>query len=798
MKAFLLAGLMVCVAALPLRADDAEELRLVGVVQSTASPKEKEAACGRLKQIGAARSVPALATLLNDEQLYQSACDALETMPFKEAGEALHAALQTSAGKAKAGVVHALGERRHLPAVPDLGRLLNDSDPLVATAAARALGEIGGSDAASRLRNALQTDSMRSAVVDALLRCAVQLVAEGDRTGAISIFEQLSDAKEKEHIRTAAFAGLVRTAGDRALELVVTAIQGNDTARQIVALQLARDLQDANATAAFTNLLPKASPAMQAALLGLLQQRGDAAAAPAVLELARSDDAYARIAAIAALGTLGDASAVLLLAGAAVSRDEAEQKAARQAMIALRRGKVGEALVAHLAKTDPDVQAELARALAGRAEKSAVPSLLELARSNSEATRKAAVRALSLLADGSHLAALVKLIAALNSEPARADVRGVFESIVDRAEGRKTFDVAPLVGGLNVPRPETRIALLRVSALFADERLRTAFRAALKDADAQVRDAAARAMCASRDAGLVTDLLELARNSTEFNLRVLALEGYVRLVGDENSHFAAGRRAALLLPAYELATRPEEKRLVLSALTSVPHRDALRLAERALADAKIKSEAEMACAQIAKSLLTSDPDAAESSLRQLVANGSATARTNAQVILKQLDSGWLCAGPYRQAGKTCQELFDIAFAPEQTASAQVKWRRAPGSPDLSRAGEVVLDGVVDGDQCVVYLKTRVFVPAPQKVNLEIGSDDGIKLWVNGELAHANNAVRGLTPGQDRAQATLREGWNDFRAKITQQNAGCGMMLRVVTADGKEVPGLRFDPQAASK
>jgi hypothetical protein len=71
-------------------------------------------------------------------------------------------------------------------------------------------------------------------------------------------------------------------------------------------------------------------------------------------------------------------------------------------------------------------------------------------------------------------------------------------------------------------------------------------------------------------------------------------------------------------------------------------------------------------------------------------------------------------------------------------------------------------------------------------------------FANGELAHANNAIRGLTPGQDRAQATLREGWNDFRAKITQQNAGCGMMLRVLTADGREVPGLRFDPQAELK
>jgi len=39
-----------------------------------------------------------------------------------------------------------------------------------------------------------------------------------------------------------------------------------------------------------------------------------------------------------------------------------------------------------------------------------------------------------------------------------------------------------------------------------------------------------------------------------------------------------------------------------------------------------------------------------------------------------------------------------------------------------------------------------------------------------------------------------EAYRDFRAVI----AGCGMVLRVVTAAGKEVPGLRFDPQAAAK
>jgi hypothetical protein len=75
------------------------------------------------------------------------------------------------------------------------------------------------------------------------------------------------------------------------------------------------------------------------------------------------------------------------------------------------------------------------------------------------------------------------------------------------------------------------------------------------------------------------------------------------------------------------------------------------------------------------------------------------------------------------------------------------------------------------------------------VHLAIGSDDGIKLWVNGELVHANNAVRGLTPGQDRATGQLRPGWNDLLAKITQHTAGCGFTLRIATADGADVPGL---------
>src|SRR5438105_360328 len=62
------------------------EEQLIQVLQSGASPAEKDAACAQLKWTGTARSVPALAALLPDEQLSHSARYALESMRLAEAG----------------------------------------------------------------------------------------------------------------------------------------------------------------------------------------------------------------------------------------------------------------------------------------------------------------------------------------------------------------------------------------------------------------------------------------------------------------------------------------------------------------------------------------------------------------------------------------------------------------------------------------------------------------------------------------------------------------------------------------
>jgi HEAT repeat protein len=797
MKKIFFASLLICVVtALPSLAQTADEAHQIQVLQSNAASADKEDACRRLKQIGTSKSVPALVALLTDEHLYQASCDALQTMPGDEAPRALCAALKTATGKPKAGIIHTLGERRYLPAAADLTLLLNDHDSLIATASARALGRIGSDESIRSLQKSLEsaTEPMRSACVDALLDCASQLVASGKSEQARAVYQQFDGTKEKENVRIAAYVGLIRSDENQALALVISGLAGADVAYQSAALRVAVEIRDSKATAAFTDLLAKSLPPLQIALLRLLSQRGDAAAAPAVLVMAQNPNADVRLAAIVALGILGDASMVPWLAQAATSSDKSEQKAARQALTELRHGDVAGAIIAQLPSASSGVQLELIRALTARRDKSAAPQLLALARTENAAVRSAALSALKPLVDGSHLPALVKLMEQSPDDASRAESQDVFQSLANRTSAGQKLDVTPLFQELNTTNIATRIALLQVSAFFVDDRLRAALRAALKDPNDSVRSAVARAVCDSRDAQWMPDLLELAKASIEPATRANALAGYVRLVGEDDANFPAPRRAQLLQSAFGLATRAEEKRLILSSLASAPNIESLQFVDRALSEPELKTAAEVAALRIATAMLPTEPTAGTTLLRRLVAEGSSPdVKTGAQSALKQFDADWLYTGPYRQAGVECRALFDVTFAPELPDSNQLEWRRASGTADLARRGEVDLADVVGGNDCVVYLKTRVFAPTAQPVSFAIGSDDGIKFWVNGELVHANNAVRGLTSGEDKANGKLRAGWNDLLAKVTQSSAGCGMTLEIKHADGSEIAGLRFDP-----
>ena len=163
-----------------------------------------------LRFIGRGESADALARLLDDPdaEISEAARQALANNPSPEAAATLRAALDAAIDPARrVSLIDAIGYRRDRKAVAALGRLLEGKSLAVATAAASALGAIGGPEAARALETIRPKAplAIRPAVSDALLACAEQLPAEKAARAAAAIYERLSnDINEPARIREAA------------------------------------------------------------------------------------------------------------------------------------------------------------------------------------------------------------------------------------------------------------------------------------------------------------------------------------------------------------------------------------------------------------------------------------------------------------------------------------------------------------------------------------------------------------------------------------------------------------------
>jgi HEAT repeat protein len=773
-----------------------DEAQAIAVLQSGASPQEKDAACVRLKRIGTAAAVPALAALLADEQLGHSARYALESMPAPEAGQALLSALSRTTGLPRAGVIQSLGLRRERQAVSNLGKLLTDTDTESALAAAHALGLIGGGPALFALDTAFPnaTGKLHLAVADGLLACGNQLLLENDKSSAARVFERLYGAKEPPFIRQAAYRGMLLAAGTKSLPMVISALKTGDAPSQMAALQVARDLQAPGATKELCQLLKDAPATMQAAIVEALVQRQDPAAVSAILPLAKSPDEYVRATALASLGTLGDATACAMLVQAAAT--PADQKTARQALLQIRVD-LAASLVEMLPTAKPAEQNEIVRALAGRGEKGTADRLITLAKEGNEPSQIAALRAMGQLATPAHFAALVQIIEATPNETVRAEAGDTLASLCRRVGN---LEVQPLTSALAKGTPASQATLLQVCSELRQPEVRAALRTAVKSTDNQVRTAAIRALCNTRDAELLPDLLALTREAAEANLRPLAARGYVRLATDEEAiKVSPAQRFRLLKDIYAAATRPEEKRLVLAKAAGIADLEALNFTLEAMSDPALQNEAAQAATQIASALSTSQPQRASEALKKVLATATddaakkaATAALDRLDAMKDFLTSWQVSGPYLQAGKDFTALFDIVFPPETPGAAGATWKALPAGTDPKQPYLLDLLKALGGESRVAYVRTSVYSEIEQPARLEIGSDDGVKVWLNGKQVHANNVPRAVTVGADKVAVTLKKGWNTLMFKINQNNQGWGFCAKFAKPDGSRLTGLQCD------
>ncbi len=186
------------------------EKSLVATLEGGASRSAVDYICRRLRVIGTKACVGAVAKLLGDPGTSHIARFALERLEDPSAVAAIRAALPKADAKTKPGIIGSLGVRRDTAAVSAIAKCLTDKDPLTAKASCKALALIGSPEAAKALGAYVKKapKEVKVSAADACLICAEQLLADGKKTDAKSLYNVLKGADVEKMYQITAMRGL--------------------------------------------------------------------------------------------------------------------------------------------------------------------------------------------------------------------------------------------------------------------------------------------------------------------------------------------------------------------------------------------------------------------------------------------------------------------------------------------------------------------------------------------------------------------------------------------------------------
>ena len=674
---------------------------------------------------------------------------------------------------------------------------LQHGDPAMQTVAAVAVRNVASDRVVKRI--AANLSSLDAAV-------QVKLIAAlADRASGAAESHLIAAADSADpDVRLAALRALAACGdADAVLPLAQRAAAADGAEARVARESLARS-RGPKADAAIVNAIPKADTPMKRELIRAAGARGNVGAAKVLLDCAQDDnagvraEAHAALRAVAAPEILPGLVSMLTQTG---DPDAVEQIQESIAIIAARipdeNDRPAAVLKAIQTEKDASVKVRLLVALGWIGSEAGLPALREALQEDDPALNLAVIESLGVWPNDAPMGDLAYIADKHRDAPeGAAALRGYIRMIGLNPERPVEETVAhyqrALALATNAEDKET--ALAGLGATKADAALPILY-AALDDPTESLRNAAIRALSDWPNPAPMDALGDVARTAAGTTQGALALGGYVRLVGLPGA-CAAEDAARRYEEAMQLAANADQKKTVLGALANTGNIAALRMAAAHLRDAELKAEAEVAAVKIAANVSGAYPQETKAVLAQIMdATDSDFVKGEAEKILAQIArfeqyiTAWMAAGPYAAEGVSHAELFDMPFPPEQ-ADAAVSWQAIPPGTNPDRPFLIELDKFYGGNDRAAYLRSYVWSETACDAVLELGSDDGIKVWLNGEVVHANNVTRGCTPNEDTVPVRLPAGWSTLLLKVTQGAGEWSACARLRTPDSEPLDGWR--------
>jgi len=364
------------------------------------------------------------------------------------------------------------------------------------------------------------------------------------------------------------------------IQVVVDLLAESDKEFRAVAFdQIRNAFPGAATTKQFAALLPTLPAETQVGFLSALADRGDQVAAPAVRALlGSSTDDSVRVAAVKALGSLGDASDLPALYPLALGSAESVRQAARRSLVVLPGTEPSAAMAEMLSDADAALGVLLIETLTERRARETVPSILAVAVGDDPEVREAAMQALAGLATESDVAGMVQGV--LKAEP--GGERAAAERAVMRVcqkDDPEADAAKPLLEALDGLTSQQRLVLLPTVGRVGGPAALRVIEEAVRSDDAAQQAAGFKALFNWPDASIAFRLLELARTESQPQRRREALRALIRvapLPGEESEQF----RLDLLRTAMAMCEHDEDRLRVIERAKAVRAIETLRYVAR--------------------------------------------------------------------------------------------------------------------------------------------------------------------------------------------------------------------------
>ena len=140
--------------------------------------------------------------------------------------------------------------------------------------------------------------------------------------------------------------------------------------------------------------------------------------------------------------------------------------------------------------------------------------------------------------------------------------------------------------------------------------------------------------------------------------------------------------------------------------------------------------------------------------------------------------------------KTDANTIVSAISSENPLNLKETHKGIEGKAIRWREAETRTNGMLDlrakigmGTGVVGYAVTYVYAPKAMDTVLLLGSDETVKVWLNGTKLHQKNVYRRITPDADTIPCQLKAGWNEVVCSVDQNSWTWALYLRFTDADG---------------